>query len=76
MSPIDHHSRRQNLHHVDMANLETRVPKQNDTITVAGRTGSFAVIGIDTTNKTVEVRATFAPFVVLITPQATISYVG
>ena len=62
MSPIDHHSRRQNLHHVDMANLETRVPKQNDMITVAGRTGSFAVIGIDTTNKIVEVRATSAPF--------------
>ena len=59
-----------------MANLETRVPKQNDTITVAGRTGSFAVIGIDTTNKTVEVRAVSAPFVVLIAPWATLSYVG
>jgi len=62
--------------HDEMATLETRTPKQNETVTVEGRTGSFAVIGIDTTNKTVEVRAMLAPFVVLIAPWATISYVG
>ena len=76
VSPIDHSFRRQNLHHVEMANLETRTPKHNDTVTVEGRTGSFPVIGVDTTNKTVEVRATVAPFVVLIAPWATLSYVG
>jgi hypothetical protein len=30
-----------------MLSLEDRVPKQNDTVTVEGRTGSFVVIGID-----------------------------
>jgi hypothetical protein len=44
-----------------MAKFEARVPKQNDTVTVAGRTGSFAVIGIDAINKTVELRAIAEP---------------
>ena len=38
--------------------------------------GSFAVIGIDATNKTVEVKATLAPFAVFRAPWATISYTG
>jgi len=59
-----------------MANLETRVPKHNDTVTVEGRAGSFAVIGIDAINKIVEVRATLAPFAVFRAPWATISYTG
>jgi hypothetical protein len=59
-----------------MANLETRVPKQNDTVTVEGRTGSFAVIGIDAMNKTVEVRATLAPFAVFRAPWASITHTG
>jgi hypothetical protein len=75
MSPIDHHSRRQNLHHVEMANLETRTPKHNDTVTVEGRTGSFAVIGIDAINKIVELRATSAPFAIFNAPWATIKSV-
>ena len=61
---------------LDMANLETRVPKQNDTVTVEGRAGSFAVIGIDAVNKTVEVRGTSAPFALFRAPWATISYTG
>jgi hypothetical protein len=60
----------------EMASLENRVPKHHDTVTVEGRTGSFAVIGIDATNKTVEVRATLAPFDVFIAPWATIAYTG
>ena len=56
-----------------MASLETRVPKHNDTVTLEGRTGSFAVIGIDAINKTVEVRATLAPYGVFVTPWATIT---
>ena len=75
MPPIDHHSRRQNLHPVDMANLETRVPKHNDTVTLEGGTGSFAVICIDAINKIVEVRATLAPFAVFRAPWATIKSV-
>jgi hypothetical protein len=56
-----------------MANVEPRAPKQNDTVTVKGQTGSFAVIGIDAINKTVEVRAALAPFGVFVTPWATIT---
>jgi hypothetical protein len=59
-----------------MAKFEPRVPKQSDTIMVAGRTGSFAVIGIDSINKTVEVRAASAPFGVVIAPWVAISYVS
>ena len=59
-----------------MASLENRTPMQNDTVTVEGRTGRFAVIGIDAIDKTVEGRATFAPFGVLIAPWTTLSYVG
>jgi hypothetical protein len=58
-----------------MANLETRIPKQNDTVTVKGRADSFAIIGIDAINKTVEVRASLAPFAVFRAPWATISYI-
>jgi hypothetical protein len=60
----------------EMASLENRAPKQNDTLTVEGQTGSFVVIGIDAINKTVEVRATSAPFDVFKAPSATISYIG
>ena len=60
----------------EMPNLESRTPKQNDTVTVEGRTGSFAVIGIDAMNKTVEVRGTLAPFAVFRTPWATITHTG
>jgi AraC-like DNA-binding protein len=42
--------------------LENRIPKQNDTVTVEGRTDRFLVIGIDSINKTVEVRTTSASF--------------
>lgn len=59
-----------------MANLETRVPKHNDTVTVEGRTGSFAIIGIDAIHKTVEVRAMLAPFGVFTAPWATITRTG
>jgi hypothetical protein len=49
-----------------MAKLKTRVPKQHDTVTVKGRTGKFLVIGIDSINKTVEMRTTTtAPVAVL-----------
>ena len=75
MSPIDHSFRRQNLYHVEMAVLETRTPKHNDAVTVEGRTGSFAVIGIDAINKIVELRATSAPFAFFIAPWATIKSV-
>ena len=60
----------------EMPNLESRTPKQNDTVTVEGRTGSFAVIGIDAINKTVEVRATLAPFAVFRAPWTTITRTG
>ena len=60
----------------DMASLENRAPKHNDTVTVEGRTGIFAVIGIDAVNKIVEVRATLAPFAVFRAPWATISHTG
>jgi hypothetical protein len=60
----------------EMASLENRAPKHNDTVTVEGRTGSFAVIGIDAMNKTVEVRGTSAPFAVFRTPWATITHTG
>jgi hypothetical protein len=59
-----------------MAILENRIPKQNDTVTVEGQTGSFVIIGIDAMNKTVEVRATSAPFAVFTASWATISYTG
>ena len=59
-----------------MAILENRIPKQNDTVTVEGHTGSFVIIGIDAMNKTVEVRATLAPFGVFIAPWATIAHAG
>jgi hypothetical protein len=59
-----------------MANIETRIPKQNDTVTVKGRADSFAIIGIDAINKTVEVRATLAPFGVFTAPWATITRTG
>jgi hypothetical protein len=60
-----------------MAILETRVPKQNDTVKVEGRTGSFVVIGIDAINKTVEVRASLVPFsVVKDVPWTTVSYLS
>ena len=64
-----------------MANLETRVPKQNDSVTVEGRAGRFLVIGIDPINKTVEVRTTSASFsasfvVVKDVPWATVSYLS
>jgi hypothetical protein len=73
---IDHYSAVNNRILFEMASLENRAPKQNDTVTVAGRTGSFAVIGIDAMNKTVEVRATSAPFAVFTASWATISYTG
>ena len=62
-----------------MANLENRVPTQHDAVTVAGRTGNFLVIGIDSITKTVEVRTTSASFsasfvVVKDVPWTTISY--
>ena len=60
----------------EMASLENRAPKQNDTVIVEGQTGSFVVIGIDAINKTVEVRAKSAPFDVFKAPWATISYIG
>ena len=56
-----------------MASLENRAPKHNDTVTVADRTGSFVIIGIDAINKTVVVRATLAPFAVFRAPWATIT---
>ena len=59
-----------------MASLENRAPKHNDTVTVEGRTGIFTVIGIDAINKTVEVRATLAPFAVFRAPWATIAHTG
>jgi hypothetical protein len=59
-----------------MAILENRIPKQNDTVTVEGHMGGFVVIGIDAMNKTVEVRATLAPFGVFIAPWATIAQAG
>jgi hypothetical protein len=59
-----------------MAIVETRTPKHNDTVTVEGRTGSFAVIGVDAINKIVELRATSAPFAVFRAPWTTISYVA
>jgi hypothetical protein len=58
-----------------MANLENRVPTQHDTVALAGRRGKFLVIGIDSINKTVEVRTTSASFVVVKdVPWKTISY--
>jgi hypothetical protein len=64
-----------------MANLENRIPKQNDSVTVEGRKGRFLVIGIDSINKTVEVRTTSASFsgsfvVVKDVPWATVSYLS
>jgi hypothetical protein len=57
-----------------MDNRKTRAPKYNDTVTVEDRKGSFAVVGIDTVNKTVEVRAVSAPFAVFNAPWAAISH--
>ena len=58
-----------------MENRENRVPTQHDTVALAGRKGNFLVIGIDSINKTVEVRTTSASFVVVKdVPWATISY--
>jgi hypothetical protein len=58
-----------------MVNSENRVPKQHEMVTLAGRTGSFLVIGIDSINKTVEVRTTSASLVpVKDVPWTTISY--
>lgn len=58
-----------------MTNLENRVPTQHDAVMVAGRTGNFLVIGIDSLTKTVEVRTTSASFVVVKdVPWTTISY--
>jgi hypothetical protein len=57
-----------------MAKRMIRVPKHSDIVTVEGRMGIFAVIGIDPINKTVEVRATSAPFIVFKSPWAAISY--
>jgi hypothetical protein len=58
-----------------MANLENRVPKHHETVTVAGRTGRFLVIGIDSINKTVKVRTISPSFVVVKgVPWTTVSY--
>jgi hypothetical protein len=58
-----------------MTSPENRVPKQNETVTLEGRTGRFSVIGIDSINKTVEVRTVSAPVVVVKdVPWATIFY--
>jgi hypothetical protein len=64
-----------------MANLENRIPKKNDSVTVEGRKGRFLVIGIDSINKTVEVRTTSASFsasfvVFKDVPWATVSYLS
>jgi hypothetical protein len=54
---------------------ESRAPKQNDTVMVEGRAGLFVVTGIDSTNKTVEVRTSSAPLVVVKdVPWADLSY--
>ena len=75
MSSIDHHSAVNTFILLKMASLENRIPQHHDTVRVEGRTGSFAVIGIDATNKTVEVRGTSAPFAVFRAPWTTISYI-
>jgi hypothetical protein len=41
------------------------IPKQNDAITLAGRDGRFLVIGIDSINKTVEVRTMSNPVAIV-----------
>jgi hypothetical protein len=48
-----------------MMTLRNCVPSHHDTVIVAGREGSFFVIGIDSVNETVEVRTASAPFVVI-----------
>ena len=73
---IDHILLSKNCILFEMASLENRAPKQNDTVTVEDRTGSFEVIGIDAINKTVEVRATLAPFAVFRAPWTTITHTG
>jgi hypothetical protein len=47
MITIDHYSAVKTCIMIKMAKMDNRVPRQNDTVTVDGRTGSFAVIGID-----------------------------
>jgi len=55
--------------------LDNRVPEHNDTVTVEGRQGRFFVIGIDSINKTVDVRSASAPVVIVKgVPWTTISY--
>ena len=55
---------------------ESRAPKQNDTVTVEGRTGRFVIVGIDSIHKTVEVKTTSALPVVIVkgVPWADLSY--
>jgi hypothetical protein len=58
-----------------VTSLENRVPKQNDTVTVAGRTGRLFVIGIDSINKTVELGTVSGPVVIVKgVPWTTMSY--
>jgi hypothetical protein len=42
-----------------------RVSSYHDAVVVAGRKGSFLVVGIDSINEPVEVRNASAPFVVI-----------
>ena len=58
-----------------MIGIKDRLPQQHDTVTVEGRTGIFFIIGIDSIQKTVEVRAVLPPAgIVKDVPWTTISY--